>query len=56
MMQQTVDNKRQTEELVLRIKSLLDSLIDTPHDKDDGWLASHHYAEKENVRRQKFKK
>ena len=53
-MQQAIDNKNQIEELVPKIKSMMDSLM---HTSDDGRkMPIHKYAERELLRRREFKR
>jgi len=51
---QTVDNKKQIEELVPKIKSMIDSFLITSNDNEN--LPVHKYAERETSRRREFKR
>jgi len=53
-MQQTADNKKQIEELVPKIKSMMDSLLITSNDKEN--LPTHKYTERETSRRREFER
>ena len=53
-MQQTVDNKKQIEELLPKIKSMMNSLLITSNDKEI--LSVHKYAERETSRRREFER
>jgi hypothetical protein len=53
-MQQTVDNKKQIEELLPKIKSMMDSFLITLNDKEN--LPVHKYAERETSRRREFER
>ena len=53
-MQQAIDNKKQIEELVPKIKSMMDSLLGTSDDREN--VPVHKYAEREKSRRREFKR
>ena len=53
-MQQTVDNKEQIEDLVPKIKSMMDSFLTTSNDKEN--LAVTKYTQRETSRRREFRR